>query len=385
MRRTRWINAALALYPAWWRDRYGEEVRTVSADAVAGGQSLLRVTTGLTVGAIRSRATGAGMPQQFPVWARRTRACIVVATIPALVMLPLIFFTFKQGQQNHLPLVSSSSLSEAGHIAYGAFGIMALAGLMALGTIISGYASLAGAVRRTSADRPRRRVALVVVLAAAFVVVGLAAGTVAFFGLVAVGIVVWGFLSMRRAVRHGNGDDRALRNMVPIPALLALLAVIIWVTSELVGPHRFKLQQGVDVPLNGHPALAHGLLLAAATSLGLGWIATFGLLVLVSQRAHITLDDLYSGRLVGLTLSVLLWVMAAAAVVSAVALSRQGSMQQSTYSVVTTSWGHWWFAGALGLMVAATVSTLGAVAARQAWRVAAGLNQSDALGGSSPA
>ena len=56
--------------------------------------------------------------------------------------------------------------------------------------------------------------------------------------------------------------------------------------------------------------------------------------------------------------------MAAAEVVAGVALGRQQSLRLPAYRVVSASWGHVWIAGGTALIVAATVSTLGAIAAR---------------------
>ena len=66
MRGASWIDAALAIYPTWWRTRYGDEVRAVSSDAIIGGQSPFRVTAGLLVGAVRLRVSGSEHTQTVP-------------------------------------------------------------------------------------------------------------------------------------------------------------------------------------------------------------------------------------------------------------------------------------------------------------------------------
>jgi hypothetical protein len=94
---------------------------------------------------------------------------------------------------------------------------------------------------------------------------------------------------------------------------------------------------------------------------------------MVIRQGHLSLPDLASGKWVGITTSGILWVMASAAVISVVALWRQGSPEHATYSIVTTSWGSWWIAGVLTLVGAAAVSTLGTVQATRALRVTAEL------------
>lgn len=368
------IDAVLGLYPPWWRERYGDEVRTVSSDAVAGGQTLMRVIIGLLAGAIRLRVTGTGTPKQFQPWASRTRACIVVATIPALVALPLFFLTLKVGLQDHLPLTLSAPVNSDGHIAYDAIQIMALAGLIMMAMTIRGYLVLVGVTPESGGiEHLTRRTALVIVGCALLVVVEVTAGVVPIFALVTVGVVVWGSVTAARAIRRRGAAGRALRHLLPVPGLLGGLAVLGWISSIAVGPDRFLDSHGVDVPLDGHVALAHSLVVASATALGLAWIATFAMLALLRQPARLRLGELQSGRRFGVGASLLLWVMAAAEVVAGVALGRQQSLRLPAYRVVSASWGHVWIAGGTALIVAATVSTLGAIAAARSWRVTAQL------------
>jgi hypothetical protein len=270
----------------------------------------------LFVGALRVRVTGAGAPRQYEHWAGRARASLVVATLPALIVMPIVF-TFHQGEQivfSTLPF-GPSGIGTAGRIADDSFGVMAIATLSAIGMLLWGYAGLAGAVRRDS--------------------------------------------------RNG----RPLRRMVRVPGIAAALVVILWVSAIVVGPHAFATRHGVIQPLNGHPALSRGLLGAAAAVLALGLIGAVAMLVMVTRRASLALPDLSVGRWVGLGTSGLLWVMAGAAVVSVVALWRQGAPGHAAYSLVTTTWGSWWIAGALSLVGAAVLSTWGTVQATRALRV----------------
>lgn len=368
------IDAVLRLYPQWWRARYGDEVRTVSSDAVAGGQSTLKVIIGLLFGAIRLRATGAGIPKQSELWARRTRACIVVTMAPVLVVLPLFFLTLKLGLQDNLPVTPSTTLSSDGHVAYDAIGIMVLAGLIVMATVIGGYVSLVGATRENrEIDHRARRGALAIVACVPIVVVAVTAGVVPIFALGTLGFILWGSVIAARSIRRREPASRALRHLVLVPGLLAGLGVAGWISSSVVGPHRFLDRQGVDMPLNGHPALAHSLVVASAVALGLAWTATFIMLALLGRATRPGLQDLRSGRGFGVAASALLWVMATSAVVLERALGRQQSLHLPAYRVLTTSWGHGWMGGGPALIAAAAVSTLGAIAAQRSWKVAAQL------------
>jgi hypothetical protein len=318
MRGTRVLRAILALYPPWWRARYGEEVRATCADVVAAGRSPWRVLGNLAFGAIRTRLRGANMPMQFESWAGRTRASIVIATLPVLAVLP-VMFTFRQGQRVSGPsgtiLVSGGRLSGAGLVAEYAYGVMALAVVLAVGTVLWGYTDLAGAVRKRS---------------------------------------------------H---NDRRLRRLVRVPGLSGLTAIALLVTSVVVRPRAFINGR----PLNGHLSLANGLVVASAACLGLGLAAAVVMVVLVARRARLAIPDLASGRSVALASSALLWVVALAVTTSMVALGRQGSGSHTSAGIVMTSWGSWWIAGVLFLLAAAVVSSLGTASASRSLRVAAQL------------
>ncbi len=366
----RCIDAALGIYPSWWRARYGDEVRDVCSDAIAGGQSPFRVTAGLLVGAVRTRVGSRSTPKELPLWAGRTRAWIIFTTLPALVVLPLFFFTFRQGQRDGLPLVPSAGLTGAGRLAYDTFGLLAIAGLLVTGFVIRAYVVLAGVPGRRPAHGHRMgRITLRVVLSATVVAVAVAVGAVALFAVVALGFVVWGHATVARGAERGRRPHRALNGLAPAPGIMAGLAVVAWISSELVGPHRYMDRHGVDVPLNGHPALAHGLVIGAGTALGIGWVMTFVSLILFVHGARVSMDELRFGRIVGTAVSILLWVMAGAALVSVLALADQGSPHQEGVTMVTTSWGHLWVAGAVTLSVAALLSTSGAVASWRSWKV----------------
>jgi hypothetical protein len=315
-----WVfRAILTLYPPWWRARYGEEVRATCADVMAAGRSPWRVLGNLAFGAVRTRLRGTNMPMQFECWAGRTRASIVIATVPVLAVFPAIF-TFQQGQQRASTppgtlLFGAGGLGVAGRVAEYAFAVMALALLLAVSTLMWGYLNLAGAVRR------------------------------------------------------GSPDDRRLRWLVRLPGLSGLAAFALWSTMVAVQPRDYINSR----PLNGHPLLAHGLGVAAAACVGLGFAAALVMVALVVRRARLSVSALASGRSVALASSALLWVGALAGTTSMVALGQQHSGPHSSANFVTTSWGQWWILGVLLLMAAAAISSLGTASASRSLRVAAQL------------
>jgi hypothetical protein len=315
-----WVfRAILALYPPWWRARYSEEVRATCADVMAAGRASWRVLGNLAFGAIRTRLRGANMPMQFECWAGRARASIVIATVPVLAVLPVLF-TFRQGVrspagQTNASLFDTIGLTGAARVATFAFSAMALAVVLAVSTILWGYLDLAGAVRK-----------------------------------------------------RGH-NERRLRRLVRVPWLSAVTAVALWVTALVVGrSHAVGTRQ-----LNSHPTLTYGLIVAAAACLGLGMAAALIMVVQVARRARLSMPDLASGKWVAFSSSVLLWVVALAATTSMVALERQPSGPHLTINIVTTSWGSWWIAGVLLLVAAAVISSVGTASASRSLRVAAQL------------
>jgi hypothetical protein len=318
------LDALLGVYPPWWRERYGDEVRAISSDLIAGGRAPWRVSVNLFAGAVRTRVGGAGTPMQVAHWAGRARASIAVATLPVLAVLPVIFSVL-HGRQG-LPTAQTAPfdtypVSGAGLVADYAIGVMALTALLALSVIAWGYVDLSGAVRK-----------------------------------------------------RGDNDHR-LRRLVRVPGLSILIAFVLWVASSFARPNEYLGVQGASKPLDGHPALAHGLVVASGALLGLGLTAALVMVVLVAKRATLSVPDLSSGKWVGVTTSVLLWMMATAAVTSAIALGRQGSGPHPGYNVLITSWGSWWIAGVLILVLAAVVSTLGTASATRSMRVISDLRR----------
>ncbi len=373
MTRTRSIDAVLGLYPPWWRARYGDEVRVISADAVAGGQRLGPVIVGLFVAMVRTRVSGKGTPNARPLWANRTRACIVASTIPALVVIPFFFLTFKEELQNHLPLGTAGVLVGPGRAASDAFSIMALAGLLALGLIVRGYRALLITGAPSPHHRTRGRALTVLALTFAVVVV-VTYGVAAVFALVALACIAWGQRAAAHTLAFHPDVTSRQRRLTRLPEILAGVAVVGWVCSQLIGPRRFIDRGGLDIARSGHPGLAHVLLTAAGVALGMAWLATFAMLMVVGKAVPLSTTRLRLGRDAVIAVAVLQSIMGGGAIVTIFALARQSSLHPQNDRAVVTTWGHAAVAVAIGLLVAATVSALAATASARSLRMTSQLD-----------
>jgi hypothetical protein len=108
--------------------------------------------------------------------------------------------------------------------------------------------------------------------------------------------------------------------------------------------------------------------------LGIAWVATFALLIFVGRTTPLSTTRLRLGRDTAIAITGLQWIMACAAIVTILALSRQDSLPLPTDRVVMTTWGHAGVAVAIGLLVAATASTVAAIASARSLRITAVLD-----------
>lgn len=90
-------RAAVALYPPWWRERYGEGQSAFLSDLKGDGRSVLRALPDLVAGAARARISGTGAPATAAVWWSRTRAAVTLSTLPVMLLLPLMVLAGSRG------------------------------------------------------------------------------------------------------------------------------------------------------------------------------------------------------------------------------------------------------------------------------------------------
>lgn len=91
----RWpVDVALAAYPPWWRDRYGEEAGALCDDLLAEGAAAYRLAPGLLAGAVGARVRGTGIPPLSSAHRRRAQASLAVTAAAMLSVVPLAVWAF---------------------------------------------------------------------------------------------------------------------------------------------------------------------------------------------------------------------------------------------------------------------------------------------------
>jgi hypothetical protein len=310
---SRLIAAAFALYPPWWRERYLDEAQSVTEDLIAAGRSSSAMATNLVIGALRARVRAAGMPSSYDAWVRRTCAVIVLATAPALVVVP-VTLTVRQRSLTPLPRVVPSTEAATGL-----------------------YLAL---------------------------LVGL---------LVLISVMIWGYFALSDGIRQpAMSNPRRLRIMARAPGYLALLGVLLFVASSIVAPHEWRDHGGPPVPVGGHPLVSRAFLSASETAWILCGVVAALLVVEVARRATLPLGTLAVGLVTGRVMVPLLWLMTAASTGlslrygTGVAQINDGSFVGGYITVFGSGHALVILASVLGAM--ATVATLGAVLAGRSFR-----------------
>jgi|GEM_PF-1248697 hypothetical protein len=113
-------RAAIALYPTWWRDRYGEDQLSFMSDLRHEGRSVARALPNLLAGALRARVSGTGAPALPSLWWSRARASVTLSTLPAMLLLPLMVMATERGFYSS----GSGQFSAGQHVAETAGGVL---------------------------------------------------------------------------------------------------------------------------------------------------------------------------------------------------------------------------------------------------------------------
>jgi hypothetical protein len=311
---SRAVAAAFALYPPWWRERYLDEAQSVTEDLIAAGRSPWAMATNLVIGALRARIRAAGMPSSYDAWVRRSCAVIVLATAPALVVVP-VTLTVRQRSLTPLPRVIPSTA------------------------------------------------------AATAAYLGLLVGL-----LVLISVMIWGYFALSDGIRQpAMGNPRRLRIMARAPGYLALLGVLLFVASAILAPREWRTHAGRLVPIGGHPLLGRIVLDASEAAWILCGVAAALLVIEVARRATLSLGTLAVGLVTGRVMVALLWLMTASATGlslrygTGVAQINDGSFVGGYITVFGS--GHALVILASVLAVMASVATLGTVLAGRSFRM----------------
>jgi uncharacterized membrane protein YidH (DUF202 family) len=110
---------SLRTYPAWWQERYRDEMDVVIDGLLEDGQSPLRISFNLLGGSLRARLLGTGAPASRQLWSRRTQTALLVATLPWFAMIPLVaIFSANSGEYGSFHGSHAAQLPRAGVFAH---------------------------------------------------------------------------------------------------------------------------------------------------------------------------------------------------------------------------------------------------------------------------
>lgn len=345
MSRASVVDVALRCYPAWWKERYADEVRLVTADLETEGCSTILLAADLMRGAIRARTRAEGMPEVERLWAARTRLSIAAATLPWLVAAPLVLITMGG------PLLHASG-GRVVPLVNGPF----LAGSHFL------FLPADGGIPRSAP--PLTPAGTVVIWA------GLAVD-VLFFVTLAVLAVGWNRLTTA-VQRSPSPHSPATFFLAWAPGFAFLGDLGLFAVLIAVQPSRYYSTTGRPaVALNGEPALAHALLVAlVVTAIG-GWLLSVAGVAVATRRADIAPADLRFGRTVSVVVSALLAALLVAYTAWGLGLVMQAH-QAGSGAVTTIMYPDQalWLPMVLALAVATLLATTGARVAVRSWKMA---------------
>lgn len=313
---------SLRAYPAWWQERYRDEMDAVVGGLMEDGRSSIRISLNLLGGSLRARLLGTGAPASRELWSLRTKTSLLVATLPWFAVIPLaaIFFT-NSGENGFFHGNQIAQLSRAGAVAHD------------LATIISGL-----------------------LLVSFFVVV---------FG--------WGQL------RHGLAQ-RHQRSLLPGASVLAAIIGVVLVLITL--PYRLSTATATgclhiigSTHLGNCVTKGQGYTFAKVIAFaGLCLlVVAFVLAPIVVARAvrdsELSDESLRSGSRVALTLSTLLVFVALAIAAFGLTASLQPAPQRGmSYFLEKSTLGGWYVLLDVAFVMLAVVSSLGTISARRSYR-----------------
>jgi hypothetical protein len=334
------IELALRCYPGWWHERYADEVRAVSNDLTAEGRSPIVVALNLLGGAVRARSRARGMPKTYRLWSARTRVSIAAATLPWLVIAPLVFiavgnqsFHSSEGRvfwtgfpfmPRHLQLINHANptpappLTPVGHLLmYSDLAITVLI-LVTFIVLISGWSGLASAIRRSSAPHRRR-----------------------------------------------------LRLLAWTPVFALLTDLILVIAQAKMRPDTFQsFQRGRVVASGGNPAGLHVLNIVVPIVAIVGWLVSIACVAVAARRADVSPTDLRFGKSVAVIVAWLFTLLLVASATWSIGLIVQARQAANgNFTIIGYSHPGLWPPMMLFLVVGAVLSGMSARAARSSWRV----------------
>jgi hypothetical protein len=321
------IKLALSCYPSWWRQRYGDEVSVHAADMVTDGRSPAALSLSLILGAVRTRWTGRGMPQEYRLWSMRNRLSIAGATLTWLLVAPIpaivlgnqrVGTRLSSGSAYHAPFVLP--VPPAARIVTYSTLAMAVVALVTFLLLLAGWSHLIGGIRRSGGPRRAQSFWLTSVPGIAFLV------------FLAGAVFDWTVLRPSSLVVSG-------------------------------GDHHITY-------LNGHPVAAHDAGIALTVIGVVGWLLSIVCIAVVAKRSEIEPSELRFGTGLSTAVAALFALLLCAYVSWGIGLTLEGHQAaHGAFNTITYAHQELWLPMAILLVVAVAVSLASARTARRSWNV----------------
>jgi hypothetical protein len=346
------FDMALRCYPKWWQDRYGSEVRAVSEDLMKEGRSEAGLTLNLLRGAIRARTRAVGMPRNLELWRARTRSSVAVATLPWVVVFPLMLWAIG---------------TEGWHVPHGHAYPTSWTKLLGLSLILGSPNTVVVHGHQVAAVPP---------LTAGGTVAVVAGWSLAALVIVTPLVFLSAWMGLLGAVKRSPSPNRRhLRRLARAPGYVILGWFLLSILGAWATPHSWRTVHGHIVPVGGNVGLSHDIDVATGVLVAGGWLLAIICVGLAARRADIDTADLRFGRSVSVTVSLLsvLTVAACGALVVGLIIQSQEAAH-GAFSTISYPHAGVWPGMLAAVLLTAVLSWSAATTARRSWRVVAALD-----------
>jgi hypothetical protein len=321
-------------------------MRVAVEDLAAEGRSETIIALGLVRDALRSRLRVVGVPRTYGIMAVKARTSIATATIPWLVVVPLITLL-------------------TGGVTFHS----------TLGHVFTGYPFTLSSSRISVAAATTAHKFAVVhpPLSTPTFMIGLASQYMDIIFTLSFFVLAVGWTSLRDGVWQMKGSNRRREYVLSwtpfITVILAGLAKGLQIYMFQPTNARETLN-GVYVPLNGHPAIAAFTGDFAWAIAIVGWVVSAVSLAVVAKRVELPPETLRFGRTTSVLTAVAMVLSFGVFVVWCVGINLQSHTPVSA-GAITATYPHagLWLPMSVVFAVGALVSVCGATSARRSWRI----------------
>ena len=186
--------------------------------------------------------------------------------------------------------------------------------------------------------------------------------------------LVYGWASLAGAVRRsGPGRGRWPRLLCWTPALVFLVPILLSAATSHYAPRGFRGVGGhPPVPVGGDPRALHLVQTGEHVAVVGAWLLSVVAVAVVARRTEMHPSDLRSGARVSSTIAFLAVVLALAFVTFRVAAAFQAAQSaHGAYTVVSLGYAGLWPVGVVAALLVSYLTVVGADRARQGSRTAA--------------